>query len=108
MTANEFKASIEDKIPSKYIYISRNMYTVKGVPIYIIYFNSRIPNSKISLSSINQQHALKVQGLFGNTSKSLEFDNPILLDEYSKEIRPNSIVIFADLAGNYISKPNLL
>ncbi len=108
MRADQFKDHIQGKIPAKYIYISRNIYTVKGIPIYLLYYNSRIPNSKISRDVVKRQHVLKVRALFGETIRPIQFESPLLLDEYTKEIRPNSITIFVDLAGSYMSKDNNL
>ena len=76
MTVNDFKSSIEGKIPAKYLYISRNMYSVKGIPIYLIYFNSRIPNTKISRSVINKQHTLRVQDVVGRRMGPVHFSMP--------------------------------
>ena len=107
MTA-DFKSRIENNIPAKYVYISRNIYTVKGVPMYLVYYNSRIPNTKISKSVIAKQHTVTIQGMFGTTIQDIRFEPPLLIDEYSREIRPNSILVFIDIAGGYISKPNTL
>lgn len=108
MTAEEFKQQITGQIPAKYLYISRNMYSVKGIPIYLIYFNSRIPNVKMSKGVINKQHTLKVKEITGRRMGRVSFSAPLLLDEYTREIRDNSLVLFIDLAGSYISRENSL
>ena len=84
------------------------MYATKGVPIYLVYYNSRIPNVKISKSMIKKQHILNVESMVGNHPSPLAFEMPLLLREYSKEIRTNSILIYIDLAGSYMGRENAL
>jgi hypothetical protein len=104
MTSTKFKKLIEGKIPAKYIYISKDNYGVKSVPIYLIYYNSRVPNSKISTDSVSHErvfHGLKFNGA---DLQNLTFSAPVLLENYNSEIRANSLIFFVDLSGNFMSK----
>jgi hypothetical protein len=109
MTSAELYDRIKPKIPAQYIYISENLHVMKGVPLYLISFNSRIPNTKISRSTVKNQFILKAKGLFGgNHLLPLSFSPPILLEEFTRPIRPNSIMLFLDLAGTYVGHDNTL
>jgi len=108
MTAAEFKNSLKGRIPANYLYISRNMYSVKGLVIYLVYFNSRLPNVKISRSVVNKQHTLRVHSITGSQLTPAHFTVPVSLEDYSREIRQNSLIIYTDLAGDYMGSPNQL
>jgi len=105
MTAQQFKEYLSSRISGiDYFYISRNLYSVKSVPIYIIYFNSRQPKSRVSSSLISQQNIMNIMVSQDKKLHDLEFSYPVLLEQYTREIRENSIVIMIDLAGEALSK----
>lgn len=108
MTSKEFREKIKGRIPAKYVYISKNLYTIKGIPMYLVSYNSRIPNTKISKSVIHHQSILKVQGIIGDSLSSIKFTPPMLIEEYSREVRTNSIILFVDIAGSHLSRENYL
>lgn len=108
MTGLDLYNEVKDHIPSEYLYISKNLYTVKGLPFYTIYYNSRIPNSKLSPSAINYQNISTTTAFSNSKMKIIENSKPILLQNYTREIRTNSIIQYIDLAGDYMSDPNSL
>jgi hypothetical protein len=105
MTAIEFKTYLKQRLPLiEYFYVSRNLVSVKNVPIYIIYFNSRQPKSRISSNMVADQNSMNIMVNNNQSLKDLEFSYPILLDVYTREIRENSIIVMVDLAGEALSK----
>ena len=105
MVSNQdMKEFIFDKLQVKSIYIARAPYTVKGVAMYIIFFNSRLPGSNISVTSITNQSIFKSFLVLNGGIHDLRLEEPLPLREYSKTIRPNSIFTFIDLAGDFLAK----
>lgn len=104
MNINELKDWIKKNIPVKYVYISRAPYFIKGSQAYNIYYNSRMPNIKLSLSHIQNQDVFSNMITMGGTVKSVRFERPILIDNYTKPLYANSVFNFIDLAGDFLTK----
>jgi len=103
MTNDELKVIVQQIVPVKYIYIQDVPYATKGLRTYNIYFNSRIKNAKLSLTSIDNQNIFLTYRISGESISALSAHNPILLDEYTRPILDNSILNLIDLAGDYLA-----
>ena len=108
MTAKELLVKLRKNVPANYFYIARTPYSVKGIQVYSIFFNTRIPNTRISTSTIAHQDVFNTIGLQNNKLRRFRTERPMLLDEYTKSIIPNSIFNFIDLAGEFLTHEKTL
>ena len=103
MNLEELKTHLKKIIPEGYIYISHSLHGPKSVTTYNIYYNSRLQGVRISQSAINNQTVHRNLILQNNNLSYPSFSNPILIDEYSRPLRTNSIINLIDLSGIYLS-----
>ena len=81
------------------------------INVYIIFFDSRFPTSRIPISKIKNLDTfifgrLKVAGL-GYKIKSFKITPPIVLDDFMGKISSNSVILRLDICGERFSNTNL-
>jgi len=103
MTLDELKIQLSKLLPDSYIYISHSFQGPKGTVIYNIYYNSRLQGIRISRNTILNQTIHRTKVMSNNNLSSVRFSSPILLSEYTRPLRPNSIINIVDLSGIYLS-----
>ena len=103
MTPEELGDLLRNNIPANYFYIARAPYSVKGTTAYNIFFNTRLPNSRLSTSHIANQDVFTTMSMINNRLTPIKFERPVLIDEYSRTISPNSTFNFIDLAGDFLT-----
>jgi hypothetical protein len=104
MTLEQLKEFVARNVPSRYVYISSNPYTAKGVAVYNLYYNSHLSSSKLNSSTVENQRIFSSFLMTSSFPSQLSFSPPMLLDTYTKPLKPNSIVNFIDLSGQFLAK----
>ena len=105
MNIEDLKTLLQKAVPSvKYFYIQRIPLSIKGVPSYNIYFNTRIPTAKLSISAIAKQDVFSTVIVMGGKIKRLKAEIPLPIESYSRPILPNAIINFVDLAGEFYAE----
>jgi hypothetical protein len=100
---DELKKYVAELIPAKYVYISHTYAGPKSIAVYNLYYNSHLPGSRLSQTTIENQTVGRTVFTSGSMYKP-KFSRPILLSEYSRPLRESSIINIIDLAGIHLSQ----
>ena len=81
------------------------------VHIFLVFFNSRFPNTFIPLSKIKELETFTVNRLFREgytyTTEPFRMTPPMRLDNIATRLPSNSIIIKVDITGEYYANKKL-